>query len=152
MGETSLDTKTFSGIKLLCPDSALATAKITINLHNNDPFSTPACYSPTQASPGPLFIFKFHFSPPTFITPLLITLPFQKTGTQKYGFTVWKKSVTEMQWQSNWGQTGGKPGANWGQPKMRYCTALNEWIEGWAVLGGFLRSVEFQICAILPHP
>ena len=59
-----------------------------INLHNNDPFSTPATYSPTQASPGPLFIFKFHFSPPTFINPLLITLPFQKNGTQKYGFTV----------------------------------------------------------------
>ena len=59
-----------------------------INLHNNDPFSTPATYSPTQASPGPLFIFKFHFSTPTFINPLLITLPFQKNGTQKYGFTV----------------------------------------------------------------
>ena len=30
---------------------------------------------------------------------------------QKYGFTAWKKSVTEMQWQSNWGRTGGELGA-----------------------------------------
>ena len=29
---------------------------------------------------------------------------------------------------------------------------LSEWIEGLAMLGGFVRSAEFQICAILSHP
>ena len=35
---------------------------------------------------------------------------------------------------------------------MCSCSKLSEWIEGLAVLGGSLRCVQFQICAILAHP
>ena len=71
---------------------------------------------------------------------------------QKYGFTAWKKSVTEMQWQSNWGQTGGNMGATWGQHGGNLKWALaQDWVgesEVWQCLGA---SSDLQNSRYVPY-
>ena len=126
MGETSLDTKTFFGIKLLCPDSALATAKITINLHNNDPFSTPACYSPTRPPQAPCLFSNFTF-PPQLSSPLFSSL----FPSKKQVLRNMDSPSERNQWQKCSGnQTGGKLGANRGQTGGNLkCAIAQHWMS-----------------------
>ena len=98
------------------------------------------------------FFFKFHLSP-QLSPPLFSSLfPSQKNSAQKYGFTAGKKSKMEYGGQQNWRRIGGAPEAHWRRPKISSSTALSQWIGGLAVIRGFLRSVKFQMCAILAHP
>ena len=93
-------------------------------------------------------------SPQTFTTPLSRHSSLPRKQHKKYGFNAGEKSVMEYGGaaKSEASEIGGELEANWRRTKMSTSKALSGWIEGWAVLRGFLRCVAFQICAILAHP
>ena len=117
-------------------------------------FSQPMPYSPWRHS-VPVKITNTVVNETTLLVHSMIDV---EKCVSEIRFHCWKEisdgiwGQTKLEAQRNRRRTGGELEANWRRPKMSTSKALSGWIEGWAVLRGFLRCVAFQICAILAHP